>query len=97
VRGDWSGQISEGTKKMPILDDIMDHDLFGPAIRQGMELGRQEGYQLGEQAILLRQIEKRFGPVPGWALSKLETLSAADLERLALRLLDAQGLEELLR
>jgi hypothetical protein len=23
---------------MPILDDIMDHDLYGPAIRQGREI-----------------------------------------------------------
>ena len=30
---------------MPILDDIMDHDVLGPAIREGMQKGRQEGRQ----------------------------------------------------
>jgi len=30
---------------MPILNDIMDHEVFGPEIRRGMELGRQEGFR----------------------------------------------------
>jgi hypothetical protein len=72
---------------MPILDDIMDHDLLGPEIRRG--------YERGEMAILLRQIEKRFGTVPSWASQRIEALSAPDLEDLALRVLDAGSLEEL--
>jgi hypothetical protein len=28
---------------MPILDDIMDHNIIGPAIRKGLEQGRREG------------------------------------------------------
>jgi flagellar biosynthesis/type III secretory pathway protein FliH len=32
---------------MPILDDIMDHDVIGPAIRQGIEQGLQQGLQQG--------------------------------------------------
>ncbi|MDQ1471272.1 MAG: hypothetical protein QOJ99_2752 [Bryobacterales bacterium] len=77
---------------MPILDDIMDHDLLGPEIREG----ERRGYQRGEQAVVLRQIEKRFGTVPSWALQRIEVLSAPDLEDLALRLLDPCTLEELL-
>jgi hypothetical protein len=34
---------------MPILDDIMDHDLLGPAIRQGREAGREEGREEGRR------------------------------------------------
>ena len=48
---------------MPILDDIMDHDLLGPAIRQGIEQGKRQGIQ----EILRRQIDKRFGDLPAWA------------------------------
>jgi hypothetical protein len=73
---------------MPILDDIMDHDLLGPEIRRG--------YERGEMAILMRQIEKRFGPLPSWASQQIEALSAPGLEDLALRLLDVRTLEELL-
>src|SRR5437016_79618 len=41
--------ISEEAAKMPILDDIMDHDLLGPAIRRGMEQGREEGRHEGRE------------------------------------------------
>jgi hypothetical protein len=83
------GTVLKGEiKQMPILDDIMDHDLLGPEIRRG--------YERGEMAILLRQIEKRFGTVPSWASQRIEALSAPDLEDLALRLLDVGSLEELL-
>jgi hypothetical protein len=47
-------------KHMPILDDIMDHDVLGPAIREGMQKGRQEG----ELTILRRLLTKRFGDLP---------------------------------
>ena len=84
--------IQEETKTMPILDDIMDHDILGPAIRQGRAEGRVEG----EQALFIRLAEKRFGPVPAWARQRLEAMSASELEETALRLLDAASLEELL-
>lgn len=84
---------------MPILDDIMDHDLLGPAIRQGMQKGRQEGIQegiqQGELATLRRQLTKRFGPLPVQINERLNTLSTTELEDLSLRLLDAQSLTEL--
>jgi hypothetical protein len=83
------GTVLKGEiKQMPILDDIMDHDLLGPEIRRG--------YERGEMAIIMRLIEKRFGAVPSWASQRIEALSAPDLEDLALRLLDVGTLEELL-
>jgi hypothetical protein len=88
--------VQEETTRMPILDDIMDHDLFGPAIRRGMEMGQAEGYQRGERSIIARQMEQRFGPIPTWAQEKLGAVPTDEIERLALRLLDAQSLEELL-
>ncbi len=43
---------------MPILNDIMDHDVLGPIFREGKEEGKQEGLreglQKGELAILRR-------------------------------------------
>jgi flagellar biosynthesis/type III secretory pathway protein FliH len=89
---------------MPILDDIMDHDLLGPALRrgmqqgleQGLEQGRVEGRMEGEQTVVMRLIEKRFGSVPAWARQRLEAMSAGEIEETALRLLDAQSLESLL-
>ena len=87
--------IKRETKTMPILDDIMDHDLLGPILRRGLQQGRQEGRQEGEQTIVMRQIEKRFGAVPAWVRQRLEAMSTADVEEVAIRLLDARDLEEL--
>ena len=85
---------------MPILDDIMDHDLLGPAIRRGLQQGRMEGREEGrmegEQTVVTRQIETRFGAVPSWARQRLDAMSAPELEETAVRLLNARSLEELL-
>lgn len=88
--------IGQETRKMPILDDIMDHDLFGPAIRQGLEQGRHEGREEGERHLLSTQVRKRFGPLPQWANKRLLALTLPEVEVVGLRLLDARTLEELL-
>jgi hypothetical protein len=73
----------------------MDHEVLGPLIRQGMEQGRAEAYRR-EQALILRQIEKRFGPVSASLRERLESLSLDETEQVALRLLDANSLDELI-
>ena len=92
--------VREEVKKMPILDDIMDHEVLGPIKRLGLEMGRQEGRQegffQGERTILTRLIEKRFGPVPVWAHARLSAMTLAETEDAALRLLDAASLTDLL-
>jgi predicted transposase YdaD len=87
--------IRTEVKHMPILDDIMDHGVIGPAIRQGIQQGRQEGRQEEGLAILRRQINKRFGPLPALAEQRLTKLSVAEIEDLSLRLLDAKTVVEL--
>src|SRR5205807_1522691 len=95
--------VRQETAKMPILDDIMDHDLLGPAIRQGMEIGlergreegrqegREKGCEQGEKAIVVNLIESRFGTVPSWVRERLESMSAPEVESVSLRLLDARN------
>ena len=83
--------VEEEAHKMPILNDILSHKVLGPAILQG----RQEGRQEGRQDILKRQLEKRFGPIPGWVEARFSSLSTDELEDLAVRLLDAAKLEDL--
>jgi hypothetical protein len=79
--------IRTEVKHMPILDDIMDHDVIGPAIREGL--------MKGELRVLRGQIGKRFGSVPAWVDARLTKLSSSELEALSLRLLDAKSIEEL--
>ena len=91
--------IRTEVKQMPILDDIMDHDVIGPAIRQGLEQGLERGRQEGRQeeglAILRRLIGKRFGTVPAWAEERLANLSTAQIEDFSLSVLDAKSIGEL--
>ncbi len=87
--------IRKEMKQMPILDDIMDHDVIVPAIRQGIAQGRQEGFREGELNVLRLQIKKRFGNRPSWVDERLSRLSTEELEALSLRLLDSKSLSEL--
>ncbi len=74
---------------MPILNDILDHDVIGPEYRRGV--------QEGELKILHRQIEKRFGKLPNWAEERLASRTTIELEELGVRTLDAESLEDLLK
>lgn len=75
--------VREEARKMPILNDILSHEVIGPAILQG----RQE--------ILRKLIEKRFGPIPVWLDARLAGLSSSELDDVAVRLLDDVSLEDL--
>lgn len=87
--------VREEAKKMPILNDIMDSEVFGPLIRQGRAEGRAEGRSEGQMTLLLRLVEKRFGSVPERYRARLASLSSAELEAAGLRLMDAARLEDL--
>ena len=84
--------VERETRNMPIDLDIRDHEVLGPMFIEAEQKGRQEG----ELTVLRRQIEKRFGPLPGWAGEKLAALPASALEELSERVLDAKSVEELL-
>jgi hypothetical protein len=75
--------VEEEARKMPVLNDILDHEV----------LGRE--YKRGELNVLRRQIEKRFGPLPTGAEERLSKLTAAELENLGVRVLDAKTLDDL--
>jgi hypothetical protein len=75
--------VEEEARKMPILNDILDHEV----------LGRE--YKKGELNVVRRLIEKRFGPLPKSAEERLSKLTAAELENLGVRVLDAKTLDEL--
>ncbi len=56
----------------------------------------QRGEQRGEAALLLRQLERRFGVLPDWANHRVLAAETVMLEEWALRVLDAATLEEVL-
>jgi hypothetical protein len=79
--------VKEESERMPILTDFMDHDLFGPIMR--------EGIAKGERAIVMKQMAKRFGPLPEWVSERVGQLGNEEVEEMAVRFLDVQSLEEL--
>ena len=85
--------VERETQNMPIDLDIRDHEVLGPMFIEA----EQKGLRKGELTVLRRLIEKRFGPLPGWAGDKLAALPATALEDLSERVLDAKSVEELLR
>ena len=89
----------EKASQVPVLNDIMNHRLFGPAIRQGLERGREEGREEGREqealAMLRRMMIKKFGSAPEWATALLANRSTTELEELSERLFDVKSVEEL--
>jgi len=88
-----SKTVEQERRKMPIRINILENEVLGPMFQKGWDEARQDG----ERTILRRQIEKRFGALPGWASEKLSALPASELEDLSERVLDAKNVEELLR
>ncbi len=58
--------------------------------------GLQQGLQLGEAKILVRQMEARFGALPQWAKQKIEHADTTAIEDWSIRLLSANSLKEVL-
>jgi hypothetical protein len=66
---------------------------FNPAILENEVLGPI--YLEGERTVLRRLMERRFGPIPDWAETRLATLSSEEVDDISMRILDAQSLEQL--
>ncbi len=47
----------------------------------------KEDIEIGGREMLRRQVEKRFGAIPEWAMQKLDAMSSAELQDTALALL----------
>jgi flagellar biosynthesis/type III secretory pathway protein FliH len=63
-------------------------------LQQGWQQGFQQGICQGEAKLLRRQLVRRFGALPGWAETRLEQASEAELERWAERVLECATLDE---
>ncbi len=63
-------------------------------VQQKLREGEQKGRQQGEGALLLRQLERRFGLLPGWATDRVLAADTETIEEWGLRMLDAATLDE---
>ncbi len=65
-------------------------------IEQGLLQGRQDGRVEGKAQILIRLLNRRFGPLPDWAERKIEAANEQELEMWTDTLLSATSIEEVL-
>lgn len=65
-------------------------------LQEGRQQGLQEGRQEGEAALLLRMLERRFGPVPEKVSERIRAADSIALEEWGLRLLDAGSIEDVI-
>jgi hypothetical protein len=89
-------EIEREVKQMPILNDILDHEVLGREYKRGRQKGKQEGRQEGELNLLRRILVKRFGPLPAWVEKRLADCTVEEIERLGECLSDVASLEQLL-
>ena len=61
--------------------------------RIGIAKGREEGRVEGESKLLKRQLERRFGALPAWAIELLSNANEPSLEAWGVAILTAQTLE----
>ena len=86
-----------GRESMIPIEQLRESSFYQYIIEEGLREGIEQGIQQGEVALLRRQLERRFGAVPEWAVQKIAGADRATLEEWGIRLLDAQSLEDLLR
>ena len=78
--------IEREVKQMPIMDDILDHEVLGREYKRGRRDDRIE--------LLRMQLEERFGPLTPMAEQRLNAASNSELREIAKRLLRAACIDE---
>ena len=86
-----------GRESMIPLEQLKESSFYQYIVEEGLKQGIQQGIQQGESTLLRRQLERRFGTLPAWAVQKLESADQATLEAWGVGLLDAESLEDLLK
>jgi hypothetical protein len=82
---------------IPIDSSILDHPMIQDLVLEREARVKAEAKAEGEAALLRCQLERRFGPLPEWTVSRLQSADTAALETWGLRLMDAASLEEVFR
>jgi hypothetical protein len=65
-------------------------------LERGMDMGLEKGLHKGQLNTLVRQLTRRFGPLPESALARLQSARPDQLDLWTDRVLDAPTLEAVL-
>jgi hypothetical protein len=94
--------------EMPEFNDLQDlhevHDMLAERMKKwpeqweqrGIQKGRMEGRMEGESRLLRKMIEIKFGSIPEWAESVLQSADSQQIDIWAESILTAESLEALL-
>jgi hypothetical protein len=80
----------ERNRRMPYITSV---ERIG--MEKGIQQGIQQGKQLGAVDMLLRQIERRFGPPSDVVRERINKADPTTLMQWSERILDARNLEDL--
>ncbi len=87
--------VEEG-QQMSLELSIENNSFLRGIFLEGEKKGEKRGEKRGKASLLQRQLERRFGNLPKWAMRQLETADAATLEQWGERIFDAKRLEEII-
>jgi hypothetical protein len=65
-------------------------------IQLGQRLGEKRGEARGRRHIVAKQLRLKFGPLPARAAGQLARATERDLDRFAVRILEAETLDDVL-
>lgn len=99
----WRKEFREEVKRVPVLFDYMEDELFREPYLRGKEEGRQEGKDQGvregltkgKAELLARLAEYRFGPLPNWAAVRIREGASTDIDAWSVRVFDAPSLDRI--
>jgi hypothetical protein len=82
-------------KTMPVTLDLSRNPFFARFIERGRVKGERQGRKRGVKQVVRLLLRKRFGRLPATITKRLDKLSEAKAQELALAIIDAKSLEEL--
>ncbi len=91
--------ILEKEVKMPYLSSVERLAIevgFRKGVQQGVREGMQQGMQQGQAHALMRFLVRRFGDLPAWAVERIGSASAAELDTWVDAVLTAHSIEQVL-
>ncbi len=86
LEGQWRHDVQ-------ILEEEISMPYISSFERAGMERGLEQGRVLGKAQLLKRQLQRRFGDVPGWATDKIDAADESAIETWVDALFEAETVE----
>lgn len=74
-------------------ENVILKEIFDTGFEKGREQGIEQGMERGMAKLLRRQVEERFGPLPDWASTRIQSASPAEIEQWASRVISAPTLD----